>query len=374
MQKITIKDVAREAGVSTTLVSRVLNAPLNEQGQPVCAVNKQTAARIMEMVDRLGYRPNTAAASLRRKRADRIGVILPDISHPFFASMAREFEKIAVRNGYTVLFGSSGDDAGRIESLAMTFLQDNADGIILIPGIDCKEVVEAIIRRRIPLTLVIRDIPGLEQADRVLTDNAAGTKLALDHLVGQGFRKIEMLSSTLRISNNLDRERQFTLYMEQAGREPRIVHCDHKHPEESMRYILEDAARRGVDAFYTPNASLPVLCFQACRDMNLAMPERPAVMGYDIGPVYSLLSPSITHISYSMEQVAAEAFRVSVLRMKDFSTEHSKVLIPPRLIVGDSTRRHLSVTASAPAAPLEQLREAMRLMQGLEPFLTISDK
>ena len=370
MQKITIKDVAREAGVSTTLVSRVLNAPLNEQGQPVCAVNAQTATRIMEVVERLGYRPNTAAASLRRKRADRIGVILPDISHPFFASMAREFEKIAVSNGYTVLFGSSGDDAGRIESLAMTFLQDNADGIILIPGIDCKEVVEAIIRRRIPLTLVIRDIPGLEQADRVLTDNAAGTKLALDHLLGQGFRKIEMLSSTLRISNNLDRERQFTLYMEQAGREARVVHCDHKHPEESMRYILEDAVRRGVDAFYTPNASLPILCFQACRDAGIEMPEQLAVMGYDIGPDYSLLSPSITHISFPMEQVAAEAFRVLVLRMKDFSTEHSNVLIPPKLLVGDSTRGAISHAPSSGVAPLEQLREAMRLMQGLEPFLS----
>ena len=178
-----------------------------------------------------------------------------------------------------------------------------------------------------------------------------------------------MLSSTLRISNNLDRERQSARYMEQAGREARVVHCDHKHPEESMKYILEDAVRRGVDAFYTPNASLPILCFQACRAAELAMPGRLAVMGYDIGPVYSILSPSITHISFPMEQVAAEAFRVLVLRMKDFSTKQSKVLIPPKLIAGDSTRRHFSVTPSASAAPLEQLREAMKLMQGLEPFL-----
>ena len=146
MQKITIKDVAREAGVSTTLVSRVLNAPLNEQGQPVCAVNAQTATRIMEVVERLGYRPNTAAASLRRKRADRIGVILPDISHPFFASMAREFEKIAVSNGYTVLFGSSGDDAGRIESLAMTFLQDNAE-LFAVLGEVADPVLHRVLRR-----------------------------------------------------------------------------------------------------------------------------------------------------------------------------------------------------------------------------------
>ena len=368
MKPITIKDVAREAGVSTTLVSRVLNAPLDEQGKPLCAVNRQTAARIMEVVSRLGYRPNTAAASLRKKRGNRIGVILPDISHPFFASMARQFEKMAVQNGYTVLFGSSGDEARRIESLAMTFLQDNADGIILIPGLECREVVESIVHQRIPLTLVVRDIPGLEKVDKVLTDNVAGNSLALDHLSGQGFRKIEMLSSTLRISNNVQREQLFTDYMAKAGLDPRVVHCDHTHPMESMQFILEDALRRGVDALYCPNSSLPILCSRACRQAGVSMPERIAVMGYDGGEFYSVLSPSITQISYSMQEVAAEAFRVLTARIGDYSAEPMQVKVAPRLIVGDSTRKTPAAQSEAPA-PLEQLQEAVRLLNGLESYL-----
>lgn len=371
MKPVTIKDVAQEAGVSTTLVSRVLNAEMDEQGRPICAVNKHTAARIMEVVNRLGYRPNTAAASLRRKRGNRIGVILPDLSHHYFALMARQFEMMARQNGYTVLFGSSGDEAARVEGLAMTFLQDNVDGIILIPGIDCREVVESIVRRRIPLALVVRDIPGLEQVGRVLTDNVAGTKLALDHLIGQGFRKIEMVSSTLRISNNVERERLYEEYMENAGRESLIVHCDHTRPQESMKFILEDALRRGVDAFYCPNSSLPLFCVQACADAKVSIPGDLAVMGYDGGDIYGITTPTLSQVSYPMKEVAAEAFRVLSARIQDFSVEPMQVLISPRLLVGGSTQKSSSGPGDPDASdrPAERLQEAVRLLRGLEPFL-----
>ncbi|MBP5539586.1 MAG: LacI family DNA-binding transcriptional regulator [Bacteroidales bacterium] len=371
MKPVTIKDVAQEAGVSTTLVSRVLNAEMDEQGRPVCAVNKATAARIMEVVNRLGYRPNTAAASLRKKRGNRIGVILPDLSHHFFALMARQFEMMARQNGYTVLFGSSGDMPDRIDNLAATFLQDNADGIILIPGIGCREVVESIVRRRIPLTLVVRDIPGLEQVGRVLTDNAAGTKLALDHLIGQGFQKIEMISSTLRISNNEERERLYEAYMAEAGRESRILHCDHTRPQESMTFILEDAMRRGVDAFYCPNSSLPLFCARACAGANISIPDDLAVMGYDGGDIFDITTPTITQISYSMKEVAEEAFRVLTARIQDFSMKPMRVVVPPSLKVGGSTQKAASVqgTSDSSDKPVRQLREAVRMLQDLEPFL-----
>ena len=109
MKHATIKDVAEAARCSTTLVSRVMNAPRKPDGSPDCVVNPKTAERIFEAVRALGYRPNKAAVSLRKKLRKRIGVILPDLSNQFFAGIAKHFEMLARENGYVVLFGSSND-------------------------------------------------------------------------------------------------------------------------------------------------------------------------------------------------------------------------------------------------------------------------
>ena len=106
MGKITIRDVAREAGVSISLVSLVMNAKRDAEGNLDCNVNKDTARRIAEVAKRLGYRPNKAAASLRSGRFYTIGMVTSDIANQFFADIARYIENIAHNYNYTVLFGS----------------------------------------------------------------------------------------------------------------------------------------------------------------------------------------------------------------------------------------------------------------------------
>ncbi|MGM9753817.1 MAG: LacI family DNA-binding transcriptional regulator [Candidatus Cryptobacteroides sp.] len=338
MKSITIKDVAREAGVSTTLVSRVLNAERTEDGIPVCAVNRETAKRIADTIKAMGYRPNTAASSLRKKRNNRIGVILPDISHHYFASMARHFEDLAQTKGYTVLLGSSGNDAQKIEQLALTFVQDNADGIILVPGIKCEQIVEKIVRERIPLVIAVRNLPGVEGVGKVLTDNIKGTECALDHLTGRGFKKIEMISTTQRFSNVVEREKLYMEYMERKGLEASISHCDYTNSTESITFIIKECRRKGTDALYCPNASLPLLCLKTCKELKIKIPEDFALCGYDGGELYTLTSPSITTVSYSKEEVAGQAFRILTDMMENGSVQAGEAIVEPSLVEGESSR------------------------------------
>lgn len=366
MKNITIKDVAKQAGVSTTLVSRVLNAERMEDGIPVCAVNRDTAKKIAETIKAMGYRPNTAASSLRKKRNNRIGVILPDISHHYFASMARHFEDLAQAKGYTVLLGSSGDDAQRIEQLALTFVQDNADGIILVPGIKCEQAVERIVRQRIPIVVAVRDLPGVEGVGRVLTDNREGTEMALAHL-RENFQKVEMLSTTQRFSNIEEREALFVEYMEGRGLSASISHCDHENSEESMHFIIEDCLRRGVKALYCSNASLPLLCLKTCKMLNIRIPKDLALIGYDGGELYDLTSPSISNVSYSKEEVASEAFRILTEIMEKGPDFADEAVVRPRLVRGESSllqtiKKPKEMDFSSALNKLEACQQALRVL------------
>jgi len=135
MGKITIRDVAREAGVSISLVSLVMNAKRDAEGNLDCNVNKDTARRIAEVAKRLGYRPNKAAASLRSGRFYTIGMVTSDIANQFFADIARYIENIAHNYNYTVLFGSSDENAEKLDNIVDTFIGNGVEGLIVAPGL-----------------------------------------------------------------------------------------------------------------------------------------------------------------------------------------------------------------------------------------------
>lgn len=371
MKNITIKDVAREANVSATLVSRVMNAPLDQDGQPLCSVNRNTAARIIATVRRMGYRPNAAAASLRKKTKKRIGVILPDISHPYFAAMAREFETIARKEGYTVLFGSSTDSAEVIENLAMTFMFDNTDGIILIPGQDCEKVAEKIVNQRIPLVLAVRDIPEVENIGRVLPDNLKATVMALDHLLSSGFRKIDMVSPVLRVSTVMEREKQFSMLCESRGIVHRILHCESNRLDESITYIIEDIERHGTNAIYCPNESIPLSIVKICRKKGISIPDDIALFGYDGGTYFDITAPTITQITFPKQKVAREAFGI-LQEMVDKGIDGIRtVYIEPELITGASTtvrkdeKRDGKQTVLSPIDYIEKAISEMKMARQL---------
>lgn len=337
MKKPTIKDVASLACVSTALVSRVMNAPLRADGTPDCIVHRDTARRIFDAVAELGYRPNKAAVSLRKVLKKRIGVIIPDIANPFFADIARSIESIARREGYIVLFGSTDEDAGQLATLTEAFMEDGVDGIIITPGVDSAEPIARTVKQGMPVVLTIRDIPELQGVGRVLTDDDAATELAIGHLTDQGFGPIEMISPRRRISNARHREELFAAKMKELGFEGRIHHCGQTEDREDVKLILEDALRRGVRAIYCASASIPLMVLQASRDMGIRIPEDIAVMGYDGGALYRMLSPSISQIEFSREDIAREAFLqlTKMIARHDIGPEAR--YLEPHLVTGDST-------------------------------------
>ncbi len=185
MGKITIRDVAREAGVSISLVSLVMNAKRDAEGNLDCNVNKDTARRIAEVAKRLGYRPNKAAASLRSGRFYTIGMVTSDIANQFFADIARYIENIAHNYNYTVLFGSSDENAEKLDNIVDTFIGNGVEGLIVAPCSGSEEVLRKALDAGIPTVLLDRDIAGLD-VGRVMLDNERAGRMGVEHLYENG--------------------------------------------------------------------------------------------------------------------------------------------------------------------------------------------
>ena len=340
MGKITIRDVAREAGVSISLVSLVMNAKRDAEGNLDCNVNKDTARRIAEVAKRLGYRPNKAAASLRSGRFYTIGMVTSDIANQFFADIARYIENIAHNYNYTVLFGSSDENAEKLDNIVDTFIGNGVEGLIVAPCSGSEEVLRKALDAGIPTVLLDRDIAGLD-VGRVMLDNERAGRMGVEHLYENGYRRIEMISYTLGISSLSERERGYCEAMRRYGLEgySQIHYTVYGHAQEDTVRIFEDAVRRGVEAFLLPTNTLALLALlglQALNALNLSAPEDLALVGFDESEIFSLYKPSVTYITQSTRRLGEQSFEM-LRRMIAGDDDCRSVVIEPELIVGGST-------------------------------------
>ena len=210
-KRVTIKDIATEAGVSIALVSFVMNN--KSDGKETYRVNKETAQRILEVAQKLNYQPNNAARTLRSGKTNTIGVIVSDISNKFFADIARCIENHAYKHKYTVLFGSTDENPQKLENLVEVFRNKGIDGLIVVPCEGADEIIRDIARQNIPLVLLDREVPDLEVSSVVLNNRRAGHETT-EALIRRGFTRIEMISYSMGLSNIREREEGYRRCMQ----------------------------------------------------------------------------------------------------------------------------------------------------------------
>ena len=294
MKKVTIRDVAREAGVSVTLVSFVMNAKMGKDGRLDCPVNPDTAERVLQVAKRLGYRRNNAAASLRSGRSHSIAVIVSDIANPFYAEICRNIENIAYKDGYTVIFASSEESPQKLSHLVETMVGYNVEGLIVAPCLGGEPALARALSIGIPTVLIDRDMPG-EEFGRVLIDNVDAGKMATKYLIHQGFGKIEMLTYKSGVTSLTDRETGYGLAMEEAGLKDEIrIHKIDYEAEVAKKDAIDvfrDAARRGVEAFILPTKRIAMYGFNALNVLGLSMPKDFSFVCFDESDVYELNKP-----------------------------------------------------------------------------------
>lgn len=332
MKKVTIKDIAREAGVSVGLASMVLN------GKP--GVSAKNYEKVRSVMQKLNYKPNKAASALRSGTRKTIGVITPDLSNHYFSDISRHIENIAYENGYTVLFGSSDDRADKIASLIDTFYADGIQGILITPSPDSVPEINRALELGMKVVMMNRKLPEINEAGSVILDNEKAIDIAIDHLIGNGYTNIELISNNDPITTLQARLSAYERLMRAKGREPRINFIDQVNPNADFQNLVYEARKRGTDAFMIPRGYLALYVCKAIKDLGYRIPEDFAVIGFDGGLNYRIMTPTVTQIVQSPQETAEESYRMLIEMMQN-NIPGSMVLLQPSLEVGDSTKRKL---------------------------------
>ena len=338
MKKVTIRDVAREAGVSVTLVSFVMNAKMGKDGRLDCPVNPDTAERVLQVAKRLGYRRNNAAASLRSGRSHSIAVIVSDIANPFFAEICRNIENIAYKAGYTVIFASSEENPQKLAHLVETMVGYNVEGLIVAPCLGGEPALARALSIGIPTVLIDRNMPG-EEFGRVLVDNVDAGKMATKYLIHQGFGKIEMFTYKSGVTSLTDRESGYTMAMEEAGLKDDVrIHKIEYETEAAKKDVIEvfrDAVKRGTEAFILPTKRIAMYGFNALNVLGLNMPKDFSFVCFDESDVYELNKPVVPHIIQPLAESATKSFDLLQKMIDGKATEEEKTsLLKVNLVLG----------------------------------------
>lgn len=306
--KPTIKDIAREAGVSSTLVSFVMNNRI-ERGKQKYRVNEQTKERVLEVARRMNYKPNSAARSLRKGRSKVIGAILSDLSNLFYGIIARELEDLAHKYGYTVLFGSSDEDPEKFCDIMHSFIAKDVEGFIVVPCEGSEQCMDALIASGVPFVVIDRHHPDYD-VPSIVVDNASATRHAIDILLKDGAGKIELVTYGMRVSSMTDREDAFASYMMKNGLgnpEDHIYRLGFNSVPEDAEKAVEKMLAKGTDGIILGSNVLSVAVIKALFRKGAAVQRDIKVVAFDYSNIYEVFDPPIPYIQQPLPEIACRA-------------------------------------------------------------------
>ena len=337
MKRITIRDVAREAGVSVTLVSFVMNAKRDKDGKLDCPVNAETAKRVLQVAQDLGYKRNFEAASLRSGRSNTIAVIPNDISNKFFAGISRCIEEKADKKGYTVFFASSEESADRLGAAIDAVLAHNVDGIIVAPVTGGDDAIRKALDAKVPVVLLDRDVDGLQGVGKVLLDDEAAGRMSAELLLEKGLKKVEMISYTLGISSLSEREAGYRKAMmdHDLYQNAKVHYTTYGKADSDVETIIREAVDRGVEAFFLPTYSLSATVLAVMKKLGIRTPDDLAIVGFDESDIYSLYATTVTHIVQPLKELGEKS--VEVLTSMIQGNPEERIILKPEIIYGGST-------------------------------------
>ena len=325
-----MREVAALAKVSIKTVSRVVNG---ESG-----VSPRLARQVTAAAERLNYRHNLTASSLRRSdgRSATIGVVLEDVANPFSSALHRAIEDVAVTRGVLVLAGSSDEDGDRERLLISAFASRRVDGLIILPSSQDHSYLLA--ERRAGTAIVFVDRPpAFLDADTVLTDNAAGVRRGVRHLVAQGHRRIAYLGDLHTIATAKERHRGYLeeLADQKIAVNDSLVRLDLNGIEKAELAVIELLSQpKPPTALFTGQNLITIGAFRALRHLRLH--NKIALIGFDDILLADLLEPGITVIAQDPSAIGRTAAEVLFRRLDGDRSPSEHHIVLTRMITRGS--------------------------------------
>lgn len=344
---VMLKDVAARAGVAPATVSNVLTGRRQ--------VGAELRERVLAAIEALGYRPNQLASSLRSARSNTIGILMPDLTNPFFAALVHRLEDLAAEDGYQILLAGSNEEEAREADRLQTLLARRIDGLIMAPARDDTPALAAPGQGLPPTVLIDRGF-GHAGFDAVAADNAAAVGEGCRHLIGLGHRDIAFVITSPALANMRERIEGYRTALTAAGLGGRARIVAGGFSIDGCRAALEQELRRAEPptAIFAANYVGTLGAMKAIRGLDLDLPRQVSLLAFDDADWMTVLRPYLSAVVQPVEEMAEQAWALLKHRLKHNDAPCRHIRLPCRVAVRESTQR--------PAVGDSRPEEAARLM------------
>ncbi|WP_341279482.1 LacI family DNA-binding transcriptional regulator [Paenibacillus sp. FSL H8-0537] len=342
-KRVTLQDVAKDAGVSRATASLVVRGSTS--------ITEQTKQKVLASMNKLGYVYDRVAASFRSRRSSTVGIIITDIGNPFFSELLANLQDRLDELGYTTLLGMTFESDSKQERILETMLEHHVCGIIMAPVAGTNPAVFARLKHlNVPCVLIGREISGA-RVDYIGTDFQWGTKMAVRHLADQGHKHIALLGGTPHTSAYNER---LAGYLE--GLEESRIPTDQRHiipgppTRESGAVIINQLIRQDKlpTAALCHNDIVALGVIVGLRENRLVAGKDMALVGFDDIKEAATANPGLTTVSVGSGQWGIEAAnllhqRISAETSTAAAQETARIILPPKLVIRESSTHFMGV-------------------------------
>jgi LacI family transcriptional regulator len=337
-EAVTIKDIAKALGLSTSTVSRALRDSYE--------ISPETKRLVLEYAQKINYHPNPIALSLKERRSRSIGVIVAEIANSFFSQAINGIESIAYNNGYNVIIAQSRESFERELSTLQYLTSRSIDGLIISVSTETKDItlLKELHERGMPIVFFDRIADEIE-THKVIVDNYKGAYDATTHMIKNGYRNIAAVANLAFLSITIDRLGGYRAAMADNGlsvNEDLIKHCHHggmilSEVEDAVNELLPHKP----DAILATSDKLTTGCLRVLKAKNISVPGEMALVGFSNTDLTELLDPPLTIIkqpAFEMGELATTLL-LQLIESKRPVTEFEKRTLLTELIVRGSTKK-----------------------------------
>ncbi|MBK5246469.1 MAG: LacI family DNA-binding transcriptional regulator [Peptostreptococcaceae bacterium] len=337
---VTIKEIAFDAKVSIATVSMILN---NKDKK----ISEATRNRVLEIAKDLNYIPNTMARSLITRQTKTIGLIMPDITNPFFPEIARGAEDKASQSHYSIIYCNTDDNIGREDQYINTLTEKMVDGIILAHSSDREESSYGLNRNRVPIVLIDRDFSFPNIVGKVLVNNKDASFKGVNYLLEKGYEKIVYIAGPMTTQTAKDRLDGYKMALSERGVEYRDNYVkigDYKAQwgELAVKEFLNEGI--SFDSIFCGNDLIAIGAIKALKNAGMQVPEDVGIIGFDDIYMASMMDPELTTIRQPNYEMGFRAAELLINEINDRSEniekgnmDVKKIILETELIIRKSS-------------------------------------
>lgn len=318
-KRTSLNDIAKALNVSKATVSFVLNGKGDQFN-----ISKEKQRLIKEKAKEMSYVPNFFAKSLRQGETKTVGLVLPDISNPFYAEISKVVQENLYNSGYNTFIVNTNDDVELEKELMKELIQRNIDGMIIAPGNTITELIPILVETHIPV--VFTDRPGDENADFVGVDNISEAKKLIQAFSKKPKHLVALVPSPADVSTIQDRIEGMKLASEDAG--IKFEYIDHSLAQKDVDTVIAEQLKNGADSFVTLNNLCTLQALSALKRAGVNIPEDVRLISFDDSESYEYMNPPISAVRQPVKEIAIQSAERLKSRLKEVKAPGEHIILP----------------------------------------------